>query len=96
MKKFFLDDKPIVGIVAGLGSLVLSASLVWLALALLGMPLMENIRWFALTFVPLAVIVRCYAKSQKHARVLKTLLSILFVSFVAFMFLFLNQPNAIQ
>ena len=41
-------------------------------------------------FIPLLLILRAYAKTKHHLTVTKTLATILFVTFVAFMFYLLN------
>ena len=88
MKKFFAQDKTIVGIVAGLGSelgfcLALAVGLLIALIA--GEPIMAHVRWFGGMFIPLILVLHHYAKGGKQLRVTKTLIVVLFVTFLAFM-----------
>ena len=72
------------GIVAGLGSelgfvLVLAAGLL-----IAGEPVGNHLRWFGGMFIPLILVLRHYAKGREHLRVVKTLIVVFFVTFLAF------------
>lgn len=85
MKKFFAQDKPIVGIVAGLGSELGFCLAFAIGLLIAGEPIMEHVRWFAGMFFPLILVLHHYAKGRTQLRVTKTLIVVFFVTFIAFM-----------
>lgn len=92
MKRFFTQDTLLVGLVAGLGSELLFCLLLTAALLVAGQwpPPPDQTRWFGGMFIPLLLILRAYAKPKQYLTVTKTLATILFVTFVAFMFYLLN------
>ena len=79
MKKFFAQDKVIVGIVAGLG-------------AELGL---AHMRWFAGMFFPLILVLHHYAKGRTQLHVTKTLIVVFFVTFLAFMIYLLKSNTLV-
>lgn len=81
------------GIIYGLGSELATALFVWVALLIAGVPLADGVRWFALCFVAPVLIVRTLAHKHTDSRVTKSLLAVLFVTFIAFMYLFLNSQH---
>ena len=91
MKHFFTQDTPLVGLVAGLGSLLLTALLIT-ALTFHLSPLTSHLTWFAGSFIPPLLIMRYYVKLQKST-VVKTIIVTLFVTFIAFMFLLLKTHS---
>ena len=92
MKRFFTQDTILVGLVAGLGSELLFCLLLAAGLTIAGQwpPTDSQIRWFGGMFIPLILILRAYAKQKQYSTVTKTLATILFVTFVAFMFYLLS------
>lgn len=94
MKHFFQSDNILVGLVAGLGSEVLAALLLWAVLGIAGLPLAGHERWFGICFVAPLLILRAYAHGKSHPVVTKTLIVTLFVTFLLFMF-FLFKTKAI-
>lgn len=86
MKRFFTQDKVVVGLVAGLGSELALCLLLAAVLLIGGWGIERHQRWFAAMFIPPLLLLRAYAKGQQHPVVTKTLASVLFVTFVAFMF----------
>lgn len=94
MKHFFTQDKVTVGLVAGLGSELLLCLLLAAALLLGGWGIDGHQRWFSAMFIPPLLILRAYAKGRQHPVVSKTLATVLFVTFVAFMF-YLFQAHLI-
>lgn len=94
MKHFFQSDNILVGLVAGLGSEVLAALLLWAVLGIVGLPLAGHERWFGICFVAPLLILRAYAHGKSHPVVTKTLIVTLFVTFLLFMF-FLFKTKAI-
>lgn len=85
MKKFFAQDKTIVGIVAGLGSELGFCLALAVGLLIAGEPILAHVRWFGGMFIPLILVLHHYAKGGKQLRVTKTLIVVLFVTFLAFM-----------
>lgn len=77
------------GIVLGLGVEIVTALLLWAVLLILGMPAEEHIRWFGVAFIPLVLLLRYMIKKTDRMLVSKTLMGVLFFSFVAFMFIIL-------
>ena len=94
MKNFFQSDNVTVGLIAGLGSEVLTAVLLYAGLAIAGLPLAGHERWFGICFVAPLLILRAYAHGKTHPVVTKTLIVTLFVTFLLFMF-FLFKTKAI-
>lgn len=85
MKHFFSQNRVLVGLVAGLGSELLTGLLLWLGLAIASQPVATHGRWFGAIFIPLLFILRHYVKRTECNVVVKTLIVILFVTFVGFM-----------
>ena len=85
MKKFFSQDTILTGLVAGLGSELGFCLLLALGLVLAGEPVWAHLRWFGGMFIPLILVLHHYAKGGKQLRVTKTLIVVLFVTFLAFM-----------
>lgn len=77
------------GIVLGLGVEIVTALLLWVVLLILGMPAEEHIRWFGVAFIPLVLLLRYMIKKTDRMLVSKTLMGVLFFSFVAYMFIIL-------
>ena len=86
MKQFFQQDTVAVGLVAGLGSIVLLALLLTAGLLIAGEPPMAHLSWYAGCFVAPLLIMRYYIKQQKSV-VAKTLMTVLFFTFIPFMFI---------
>lgn len=82
---FFKQDTVWVGLVAGLGSLLAGGLLVAAVFAVVGIDWEEHARWFAFAFIPTLLILRTYAKRKEQLTVTRTLITVLFVTFLAFM-----------
>ncbi|MGX8713060.1 MAG: hypothetical protein ACSW8I_05165 [bacterium] len=93
LKHFFSQDKPLVGLVVGLGSLLIATLLLTIGLLITGTPVGEHLRWYGGIFIVLLLLLRYYIKLQKPI-VTKTLIVILFLSFIIFMYL-LFQTHSI-
>ena len=91
MRKFLSQNTLLVGVTVTLASEALAAALVWLVLALLGQPVAGSVRWFALCFVPPALILRHYAKRRSQSLATRGTTATLFVTFIAFMWLFVKH-----
>ncbi|MBR4506200.1 MAG: hypothetical protein IKP21_05450 [Bacteroidales bacterium] len=85
LKNFFSQDRPLVGIVAGLGSEVGFCLALALGLLIAGEPIGAHIRWFGGMFIPLILVLHHYARRREQLKVTKTLIVVLFVTFLAFM-----------
>lgn len=95
MKKFFSQDKTIVGIVAGLGSELVFCAALAIGLLIAGEPILAHVRWFGGMFIPLILVLHHYVKGGKHLRVTKTLIVVFFVTFLAFMIYLLKTKALI-
>ncbi len=84
MKKFFAQDKILTGLVAGLCSEFGFIIVLAVVLLIAGEPIGSHIRWFGGMFIPLILVLRHYAKGREHLRVVKTLIVVFFVTFLAF------------
>ena len=91
MKKFFEQNKVIVGIVAGIGSMLGFAIALTIGLMIAGEPVGAHIRWYGGMFIPLLLVLRHYAKRREQLTVTRTLIVLLFLTFLAFMFLLLSS-----
>lgn len=97
MKKFFAQDKVIVGIVAGLGAEIGFCVALAVGLLVAGEPLSVHIRWFGGMFFPLILVLHHYAKKRTQLQVTKALIVVFFITFLAFMFyLFKTKTLVLQ
>ena len=85
-KRFFTQNLPIVGIVAGLGSMIVTALLITAMLIIVGDSASAHLSLYAGCFVPPILIMRYYVKKQ-FSIVVKTMIVLIFVLFIAFMFI---------
>lgn len=85
LKSFFAQDNIVTGLVAGLGSEVLFCLVLVGGLLAAGQPIETHLRWFGGMFIPVLLILRAYAKRKEQPRVTKTLATVFFVTFIAFM-----------
>ena len=85
MKRFFTQNTPLVGLVAGVGSLLLTALLLTAGLSLAGEPIAAHFSWYAGCFIPPLLIMRYYVKLQLTT-VVKTIIVTIFVLFIPYMF----------
>lgn len=90
MADFFKRDGIFQGIVLALGSEIVVAALLYAGLLVAGIPAETRLRWFAVCFVAPLLLLRHIAKRKNRTLTMKTIIVILFVSFVAFMFLLLK------
>ena len=88
-------DNITTGIVLSLGSELLTALLLWAGLTVAGslgaegLEPASHVKWFGVAFVPAVLLLQHHAK-EKHIVVTKTMIVVLFVTFVAFMVLFMK------
>lgn len=86
MKDFFSQDKVYVAIIVGLGTVLLVGCFLSIGMRLAGISFMDNLRWIGCAFIPLILILRAYMKTGKHLVVSRTLIVVLFVLFLIFIF----------
>jgi len=87
MKNPFKDDSVLSGVLLSLGSEVLTALLLAVALMIANCSVEDHIRWFAVCFVPPLLFLRRSAKQKSTPVATKTIIIVLFVSFVAYMYM---------
>ena len=87
VKDFFKEDRMAVGLVAGLGTETVALLILGVVCSLLHYPLVANLRWLGVCFVPLVLLLHYYAVRQRLLQVVRSLIVILFVTFIIFMLL---------
>ena len=92
IKHFFSQDKVSVALVAGLGSMVLTALLLSVGLFIAHEPASAHLSWYGAVFFPLILMLRYFIK-KKQLLVTKTLIIILFITFIAFIALLFSTDN---
>lgn len=90
LKHFFTQDNIITGLVVSLGAEVLFCLLLAAGLLIADQPIETHLRWFGGMFIPVLLLLRIYAKRKEQPRVTKTVATVFFVTFVAFMFYMLS------
>lgn len=85
LKKFFSQDRPLVGIVAGLGAEAGFCIALTIGLLIAGEPIGAHIRWFGGMFIPVILLLHHYAKRREQLKVTKTIIVVFFITFLAFM-----------
>ena len=93
MNRFFHQDKVVVGIVAALGSELVVALLLTIGLLVTGNwpPAASQIRWYAACFLPPLLVLRYYSKQKQWLQVTRTIIVVLFVTFIAYMAYLLGE-----
>ena len=95
MTKFFSQDTIATGIAAGLGAEAGFALALTLGLLIAGESPAAHLRWYGGCFIPLVLVLRHYAKGKQHLKVVKALITVFFLTFVAFVFV-LFKSRALQ
>lgn len=95
MNTFFNKDSWLVGLILGLGSEVVVGLLLWGILVLIGLPVYEHLSWFGVVFLPVLVILRQNAKGAARVNVTKSLITVLFVTFVAYLYVLYATKSAL-
>ena len=93
MRKFFHTDQVSTGLVAGLAAVAGTCLAVLAFLLLTHRPPQEHLRLFGLAFIPLVFILHHYAKRKQMLVVTRTLIVILFVLFLAYMFVLFHTRS---
>lgn len=94
MKRFFTQNTPFTGLVGGLGSLLATAILLTIGLMIAGEPVEAHLSWYAGCFIVPLLIMRYYVKLQLST-VVKTIIVILFFTFIPFIF-FLFKTHSLN
>jgi hypothetical protein len=85
IKKFLSQDTITVGIVSAVVSEALCALLLWVGLLIAGQSVTSHLRWFAVCIVPPLLLLRHFAKRSRQLTATKSVIIVIFVSFVIFM-----------
>ena len=94
---FFKRDEVVVGLVAGLGSEVGYIVALTIGLLVAGEAPLAHARWYGGMFIALILVLRHYAKRGENLKVTKTLIVVLFATFIAFMFyLFASRTMVLE
>ena len=93
MKKLLDKNSLPLGTIATLLSELLCALLLWLILLVAGIPVTEHLRWFAVAFVPPALLLRYYAHRKDFPDTLKAVIVTLFITVVLFMWWMLKYKH---
>lgn len=81
------------GLLLGLGSELLVALLLWAGLAIAGLSTADHISWFGACLLPPLLLVRHFVKKDPNLTLVKTLITILFVSTIVFLYFLLRNLN---
>lgn len=95
MPNLFKRDGITTGLLLSIGSEALTAALLWIGLVVAAQPVASHLRWFGICFVAPLLLLRLCAKRRDLPVATKTIIIVLFVTFVAFMFL-LFRTKAIE
>ncbi len=87
----FRQDRWETGIVAVVATELPVVLLWWVVLSIVGLPLIENLRWLALTFLPPALLLRSMAKRQQLPNATKGAIVTLFATFLLFIIVYLKN-----
>ena len=79
-------DNIATGVVVALGSEILSGAILWIVLAVIGEPFEDHLKLLGVCFVAPILLLRYYSKSKECPMVTKTIIVVLFVTFIAYMF----------
>lgn len=85
IKEFFAQDKVSVGLVAGLGAELGFCIVLTVVLVAIGLPIESHLRWYGGMFIPLILVLHRYMKRRSQLQVTRTLIVLLFVTFLAYM-----------
>ena len=93
MKKLLNKNSITLGVVATLLSELLCALLLWVILLVIGLPVSEHVRWFAVALAPPALLLRYYAHQKEYPLTLRAVITTLFVTVVLFMWFLLKYKH---
>lgn len=90
LQKLLQHDSWTTGIVAVVATELPVAFIVWGVLSLVGLPLADNLRWLAVTFIPPVLLLRTLAKRQQMPTATKGAIVTLFATFLIFIVIYLK------
>ena len=93
MLDYFKQNDYKTGVIAGLGTEVLTGLLIWLGLVIAQEPVMPHLRWFGGIFIPILLILRYYAKKNSYEKTCKALIVTFFLTFLIYIALVLKYIN---
>ena len=79
------------GILLSLGSEVAVALLLSLGLILAHQPIELHISWYAACYLPPILLLRHFARTQQHPVITKTIATLLFLTFIPFMYFLISH-----
>ena len=86
IKQYLNRDNVAVGVATGLSVMLAYCLLLTVGLLIAGETVTDHIRWYGGMFVPLLLVLRHYAKKGTQLTVTRTLIVLMFVTFVAFIY----------
>lgn len=89
LKTFLHKNQISTGVIVGLGLEIIGGFLLWVGLSAANIPIAANLRLFAAIFILPLLALRYYVKKTQHNVIIKTLMVLLFVTFIAYMFILL-------
>lgn len=89
LKTFLHTNQIATGIVVGLGLELIVGLILYLGLTIADISIVEHVKWFAVIFVLPIFALRYYVKKTQYHKVIKTLMVLLFATFIAYMFILL-------
>ena len=85
-----MKSSVIRGLLLGLGSEIVVAMLLWAGLAIAGIGPMEHFPWFGACLFPPLLMIRYFVKKDSDLVLVKTLITILFVTTITYLFFVLR------
>lgn len=95
MRKLFEHDNIATGLLLALGSEIVTGFSLWLGLLIANVAVMEHIRLFGFCFVPPLLILRHFAKCKQYLITTKTIIIVLFVTFIMFMLVLFKTKSIV-
>lgn len=86
-----IKDNILSGVLLAIGSEVAVALLLSAGLLIAHQPIMTHISWYAGCFLPPILLLRHFAKTQQHPVVTKTIATVLFLTFIPFMYYLISH-----
>ena len=85
MNSFFQKDSVFIGVVVTLGSELAVALLLYVGMTIAGVSVADHVRWFFAVFIVPVLLLRYYVKKKNSPVVMKTIITLLFLTFLIFM-----------
>ena len=87
----FSKDSILTGILLSLGSELAVAILLSVGLLVAHQSIVQHLSWYAACFLPPILLLRHFARTQEHPLVTKTIATVLFLSFIPFMYFLISH-----